>query len=111
MDINRLATELNSSGILKPHLGDDNLAIGIGLHAGSVILGNIGSKRKMDFTVIGRAVNMASRIESLTKEYSRPILLSAEVKSMSCRGHAFEPLGMAHIKGIAGGVEIFGILH
>lgn len=111
MDICRLATELNSSGALKPHLGDDNLAIGIGLHAGSVILGNIGSKRKMDFTVIGRAVNMASRIESLTKEYSRPILLSSEVKAMSCRGHAFEPLGMAHVKGIAGGVEIFGLLH
>jgi class 3 adenylate cyclase len=105
-----LCTEINSSGILREHIGDDILAIGIGLHAGSVILGNIGSRRKMDFTVIGRAVNAASRIESLTKEYSRTILVSSEIKSMSRRGYVFEPLGLAHVKGIAGGVEIFGLL-
>jgi class 3 adenylate cyclase len=110
IEICRLTTEINSSGILKPHIGDDTLAIGIGLHAGTVILGNIGSKRKMDFTVIGRAVNAASRIESLTKDYSRSILLSREVKSMSIKGYAFEPLGTAEVKGISGGVEIFGLL-
>jgi adenylate cyclase len=103
-------TEINSSGILKQHIGDDPLAIGIGLHAGTVILGNIGSKRKMDFTVIGRPVNAASRIESLTKEYSRAILMSSEVTSMSRRGFNFEPLGRAQVKGISGGVEIFGLL-
>ena len=106
----RAVTEINSSGILKQHIGDDPLAIGIGLHAGNVILGNIGSKRKMDFTVIGRPVNAASRIESLTKEYSRVILMSSEVTSMSRRGFNFEPLGRAQVKGISGGVEIFGLL-
>lgn len=109
MEICRLTARLNSSGILTQHIGDDALAIGIGLHAGNVILGNIGSKLKMDFTVIGRAVNAASRIESLTKEYSRSILVSSEIMSMSRRGYTFEPLGTAHVKGIAGGVEIFGV--
>lgn len=110
IEICQMTGEMNSSGVLKPHIGDDTIAIGIGLHAGSVILGNIGSRRKMDFTVIGRAVNAASRIESLTKEYSRTILLSSEVKSLSRRGYSFEPLGTASVKGISGGVEIFGLI-
>ncbi len=109
-EICRLVTELNASGAMKQFIGDDTFAIGIGLHAGSVILGNIGSKRKMDFTVIGRAVNVASRIESLTKEYSRSILVSSEVKSMAGSGAEFESLGMTHVKGIAGEVEVFGLL-
>lgn len=110
INICRLVTEMNLSGVFKQHIGDDPIAIGIGLHAGGVILGNIGSKRKMDFTVIGRTVNAASRIEALTKDYSRAILMSREVTSMSLRGYTFEPLGRAQVKGIAGGVEIFGLL-
>lgn len=109
IEICRVTSEINSSGILQQYIGDDLLAIGIGLHAGSVILGNIGSRHKMDFTVIGRAVNAASRIESLTKEYSRSILLSSEIKSMSRKGFDFEPLGVVSVKGIAGGVELFGL--
>jgi class 3 adenylate cyclase/CHASE2 domain-containing sensor protein len=109
-DICHQVAEINASGVLARHIGDDILGIGIGLHSGDVILGNIGSRRKMDFTVIGRAVNAASRIESLTKEYSRQILMSSEVVAMSRRGYAFEPLGTAAVKGIVEGVEIFGLL-
>ncbi len=109
LEICELTDEINSSGLLRQHIEEDVLNIGIGLHAGSVILGNIGSKRKMDFTVIGRTVNAASRIESLTKQYSRAVLVSADVKSMSSHSCVFEPLGMAEVKGIPGGVEIFGI--
>jgi len=109
LEICRLSSEMNSSGILQQYIREDTLAVGIGLHAGSVILGNIGSRRKMDFTVIGRAVNAASRIESLTKEYSRPILVSSEVQALSHSGYVFEALGTAQVKGIAGGVEIFGL--
>jgi class 3 adenylate cyclase/CHASE2 domain-containing sensor protein len=108
-EICQATEQLNRSGELTALIGENPLAVGIGLHTGSVILGNIGSQRKLDFTVIGPPVNTASRIESLTKQYARAVLVSDAVHASAGAQFVFDSLGRAEVKGIEGGVEIFAL--
>lgn len=58
---------------------------GTGIHLGEVMYGNIGSKKRLDFTVIGSAVNLAFKLEALTKTLNRPVLLSGDfVQAAAC---------------------------
>ncbi len=75
------------------------LACGVALHFGDVFYGNVGSPDRLDFTVIGPAVNLASRIEGLTRELGRPLLVSAPFVAL--HGGAFDNLGDFALKGIA----------
>jgi len=58
--------------------GLDPIKVGIGIHTGDAILGNIGSVNKLDYTIIGDNVNLASRIEGLTKQYGVPLLITED---------------------------------
>jgi adenylate cyclase len=86
--------------------GHPALGYGVGVHLGDVMYGNIGSQLRLDFTVIGPAVNIASRLESLTKEIGRPVLLSrAFVEKAGCESEV-DHLGAYELKGLEHPVEV-----
>ncbi|MGA1868213.1 MAG: CHASE2 domain-containing protein [bacterium] len=65
---------LNSK--LKEQGFDLDLKIGVGINSGDAILGNIGSQNKLNYTIVGDTVNLASRLEGLTKTYGCPVIIS-----------------------------------
>lgn len=83
--------------------GTPGFAHGIGLHLGEAQYGNIGSKERLDFTVIGREVNFASRVEGLCKEVGEEILCSAAFAACCV---ATRPVGSFRLKGFAEPVMI-----
>jgi Adenylate and Guanylate cyclase catalytic domain len=62
----------------RAQAGEAPVQIGIGLHTGSLMLGTVGARERMDTTVISDAVNLASRVENLTKTYRVPLIISEE---------------------------------
>jgi adenylate cyclase len=85
------------------------LDIGIGVNSGDMIAGNIGSDRIMSYTVIGDAVNLGARLESLNKEYGTRIIISAATRDRLTRPFDLRPLGDVVVKGRSAAVAIFAI--
>lgn len=95
---------LNEQNLL---CGRDSLSYGIGVHVGDVMYGNIGSRKRLDFTVIGPAVNVASRLESLTKEVKRPVLFSKAFVEIAGFESKLEEVGSYPLRGLGEPVTVF----
>ena len=83
------------------------LNYGIGVHVGDVMYGNIGSQTRLDFTVIGPAVNMASRLEALTKQLGKPVLLSGAFADFVKGDFELENVGKHEVRGFNDPIELF----
>ncbi|MET4603661.1 adenylate cyclase [Bradyrhizobium sp. JR4.1] len=83
------------------------LNYGIGVHVGDVMYGNIGSSTRLDFTVIGPAVNMASRLEALTKQLGKKVLLSRDFAELVEREFELEHVGKYEVRGFSDPIELF----
>ena len=85
--------------------GASELRAGIAIHLGQVLYGNIGASSRLDFTVMGNAVNLVSRLQDLTGKFDEKILFSAEVHQLlECGG---ESIGYHALKGVREAVEVF----
>jgi len=97
---------INSS---SSNISHNKIDIGIGINCGGCILGNIGFQNKMDYTIIGDNVNLASRIESLTKKYRHPLIVSEYVYEATKDKFIHRQIDSVRVKGKVKPASIYAV--
>ncbi len=103
-DICRAMAALNA---VRETRGQEALGFGVGVNYGDVMYGNIGSRTRLDFTVIGPAVNIASRLEALTKEVGPNVLFSSAFVDQAGCGGALRLVGTFPLRGVGRPLDVF----
>jgi adenylate cyclase len=101
---------LDTLNATRTAAGGGAVSVDLALHLGEVLYGNVGATDRLDFTVIGPAVNEVARIEALCEPLGRKILVSAEfVAAAECGDDRLESLGRHILRGVKEPKEIFGL--
>lgn len=111
LEIRDIAKRFNNSPTFRKHnLMDLSFGIGIGLHRGPAVMGNIGSPGRMNYTATGDTVNVAQRVEGLTKIMGCVILASIDVVTEAGPGLSVGKSCTTEVKGRKGQVHVYEIL-
>ncbi|MGH6938707.1 adenylate/guanylate cyclase domain-containing protein [Hypericibacter sp.] len=98
---------LDELNLRRREAGEATLEVGLALHTGTVMYGNIGAPDRLDFTVIGHAVNLTTRLERLCRQLGRRLVASERFAS-PC-GIEMVPLGRFEVPGVHGAQAVFGL--
>ena len=109
---NALKAALEIQELSKDKRFGNNLQVHtrIGINTGMVVAGNIGSKERLEYTVIGDEVNIASRLEQLNKEYNTRVLVGENTYRLTKDAFTFERIGDIKLKGKEKSVEVYKLL-
>lgn len=94
----------------REHVDYPTIKIGIGMHTGKLTCGNIGSRNRIEYSVIGETVNLSSRLEGLTKDFHTDIVLSADTYAAVREMFPLvDDLGEVPVRGFAAPIKLYGL--